>query len=212
MRPVLVETLADDPLQLRGDERRQARRRLGQDGRDGLGAAGTGEGVSTAQHLVNNTPKTENVAGGIDRLTPKLLRRHVRKRSRDYAEGGAGQRRGVVRLRTSGQAEVQDFYLSARGEHDVLRLDVPMDDAVRVCFGERACELAERYGSHRLARVDRFSSVRPASRLPRTAWRHTAGSRARQPHKSRTRSGARGWPLPGLRGAGETCSVHPPIR
>ncbi len=65
-----------------------------------------------------------------------LFGRHVGGRAQDDMAPG----HGLVRLRL-GQAKVEQ--LDARlGQHDVARLQIAMDDAFRVCGGQRVGDLS----------------------------------------------------------------------
>src|SRR5205085_6212138 len=94
-----------------------------------------GEGLLARGHLVEHDAEGEQIAAGIYRLAAGLLWRHVDSRAGNDADGG--QR--IVRARIVfgaqvvdelGESEVEDFYLSGRGEKNVGGLDVAVDDVL----------------------------------------------------------------------------------
>src|ERR1700687_1372460 len=115
-------------------------------------------------HLVQHSPEREQVGAGIEFLTSYLLRGHV---------GYGAQRRtgtGKVLLRADGrgahgnalrlegdlcQPEIQNLRLASIRDKDVRWLDVPMDDALRVCAVERIgdlnAQIEQRFDLQRLA-------------------------------------------------------------
>ena len=56
-----------------------------------------------------------------------MFRRHVRRRSENLAGSADGRKEGGA-----GNAEVGDLHLVGFGEKNIVRLDVPVDDAERV--------------------------------------------------------------------------------
>src|SRR5437773_611293 len=77
----------------------------------------------------------ENVAAGVGRRAPDLLRRHVAHRPQDHARLGDGRRLGFFRggcPRAAGQAEIQNLDAAVFGQEDVLRLQIAVDDALGV--------------------------------------------------------------------------------
>jgi hypothetical protein len=100
-------------------------------------------------HFVKNYAEIPDIGAFINLPAARLLRRHVTNGSQDRAQIGLKQQqRFVCRYRRRhflfGQLcnpEVEHFHVSVRPEHDVLRLDVAMDNAGFVSGGERACHL-----------------------------------------------------------------------
>ena len=92
------------------------------------------------QHLEQHRAHRVDVGAMIDVASPAgLLRCHVRRRAE--RDAFAGERRILARVADRlRDAEVHDDRMPA-GEHDVVRLDVAMDDAVRVRVGERLGDL-----------------------------------------------------------------------
>ncbi len=72
-------------------------------------------------HLGQHHAGGEDVGAGIQCLAPGLLRGHVRRGSRDRARFALRQ--------TLGDAEVHQHHPTRAGDHDVLRLDVPVHQA-----------------------------------------------------------------------------------
>ena len=93
--------------------------------------------------LVERDTERENVAAGVGLPSSQLLWRHESRRADDVA--GLSQtlerrRLGTFSdtwLRDSRESEIQHLQLSSRRNEDVLRLDVAMDDAGGVSFGQR---------------------------------------------------------------------------
>ena len=97
------------------------------------------ECLPAGRHLVERRAESENVRTRIGLLPFELLRRHVRKRPEDlplarHVPGGRRSGRealdrplGSERLR---QTEVEQLHARPR-QHDVRRLQVPVDDAAR---------------------------------------------------------------------------------
>ena len=102
------------------------------------------------------------------RLAEQLLRRHVRRRAGDHA--GIGQprhRRQVLRRDVElREAEVEDLDAAARGEDDVLGLEVAMHDAAIVRGLQRRGDRPRDLERARFAAADRAASssrsVRPS--------------------------------------------------
>src|SRR4029077_12250728 len=89
-------------------------------------------------HFVKDYAETPDIGSLIDRRTARLFRRHVTNGSQDRAQVGLGQchRSSPVRrsLDEGGfgkfcNPEVEHLHVSIRPEHDVLRLDIAMDNS-----------------------------------------------------------------------------------
>src|SRR6478609_9158803 len=99
----------------------------------------------TRQTLEEDDAEREDVGPGIERLPERLFWRHVAGRSGDVLGLGRHLFRVLIVLKERGrsrQAEVHDLYVPARGQDDVGRLDVAMNDAFVVRRGERLSDLA----------------------------------------------------------------------
>jgi len=85
---------------------------------------------------VEDQSKAEQVRPAVDLLAANLLRRHVLHRARDPRD--AGPRGAGVRLALSKgrHAEIEEFHAAGR-DHDVLRLQIAMNDALAVRVRER---------------------------------------------------------------------------
>jgi len=93
-------------------------------------------------HLVQNHTEREQVGASIEFLASNLLRRHIG----DGSQRTAGTREMFLRLdgrgahgnalwleRDLGQPEIENLRLTAIRDEDVRGLDVPVNDALRVC-------------------------------------------------------------------------------
>ena len=83
---------------------------------------------AAGEHFVKHRPKAIQVAARVQRGRIDLLRAHVLRRADGFTE--PGQRRHGVEL--FGDAEVHQRNRSILAQHDIGRLDVAMDDALRV--------------------------------------------------------------------------------
>ena len=151
-RPAVVglvgEAAGEDPAQPRGDgapRRRRVEQALGDRDGDASGAL-AGEGVDAVDRLPEGDREGEDVAAGVGRQAEPLLGRHVEGRAdevpllgelaaedaRPGQEGearvfaGEGEGRGLV---GAGEAEVHDPDPTVVADHDVLGLDVAVDQA-----------------------------------------------------------------------------------
>ena len=105
------------------------------------------EGQASREHLVEDDPEGPDVGAGVDVLAEELLGRHVG----DGPDGtaGAGQAGLAGDL---GQAEIGDPGDALLRDEDVGRLDVAVDDAVRMGGGQAIRDLrgeGERFGGRR---------------------------------------------------------------
>ncbi len=101
----------------------------------------TAEGALPGCHLVQHRPEGKDVAAGVHLVAFGLLGRRVRRRAHEDAVLGlelhfAG---GIVgcdgSLHELGEAEIQHLDDAIRGDHDVARLQVAVDDARGVSLG-----------------------------------------------------------------------------
>ena len=127
--------LHGDLLQANGNVRHDlaGRHGLGADVLDGHGDGGVPvEGQAAGQHLIEDDTGGVNVGAGVDVAASGLLRGDIV----DGAQGLLGH--GVLGSRhDAGDAEVSYFDAAVPQDHDVLGLDVPVDDppAVGVAQG-----------------------------------------------------------------------------
>src|SRR5205085_1967968 len=85
-----------------------------------------------------------DVAGGGDRLSPDLFRTRIVRRHR--AQAGHCRRESLrvkLRLQQLGNAEVQQLRHAFRGDENVARLEVAMDDEVLMRVVHRAADHAK---------------------------------------------------------------------
>ena len=92
------------------------------------------EGRLAGQHLVEDDTEGVEVAPRVAPLALHLLRRHVVRRPDRL---GQARPRHLPERRVERDAEVDELHPAVRGDHDVLGLEVAVDDAVVVQVGER---------------------------------------------------------------------------
>ena len=97
---------------------------------------------SPGRHLVKDDAERVDVGAGVDRLALDLLRAHVfRGPDHDPRPGDA------LPLERAGDTEIHDVDAAALVDHDVLRLEVAVDDAVAVGLGQAPGDLqGDRHG------------------------------------------------------------------
>ena len=144
---LLGHTPLDYPAQGSGRLGRDSPDRFGivfDDRRQRLGCRRSFEGRKTRRHLVEHRAQRELVRPEVHRMPGGLLGRHVGHRPHGdpgpcrSRNGFSGRRLSAVfeRMGQLGQPEVQDLDDPVRRHHDVLGLQVPMDDAGGVSTGE----------------------------------------------------------------------------
>src|SRR5438034_3679221 len=108
------------------------------------------EWLMPGHHFVKDYAETPNIGPFIDRRATRLLRRHVRNGSEYRPQIGLSEcHRSCPVRRSLGEGgfgklcnpEIENFHVPIRPEHDVLRLDVAMDNAGFVGGGERTRHL-----------------------------------------------------------------------
>ena len=106
-----------------------------------MDATATGEsprnGRSSRDHLEQDASERVQVRSPVDRLSLCLLGREVRRGSED----GGRLRDRVGRGRDASDPEVRHLHAPVLVEHDVARLDVPVDHALRVGGLERVAHV-----------------------------------------------------------------------
>ena len=105
------------------------------------------ERLLAGSHFVKDRAKRKDISASVQFLSTRLFRRHVRDGAHGQAwtgeqVGGHCHSRHSGRSGTSfrqlgdrhslGQAEIQKFGLAALGDEDISRLDIAMDDALRM--------------------------------------------------------------------------------
>ena len=119
---------------------------------DGHGHGGIPlKGQPPGQHLIQHHTGGVDVGAGVDPVAPGLLRRDIV----DGAEGLLGQ--GLAGVGQTGDAEVGHLHAAVPQHHDVLGLDVPVDDAPAVGVAQAAHDLGDK--------VQRFPPVHAAPAL-----------------------------------------------
>ena len=135
-----------------GQAAAQRRRRAGAQRVEERHGAADVVGQRAAEELVQDRPQRVDVAARIGQRAAGLLRGHVGGRAGDRALHGRarllgadrGDRcPGVVVADRPGEAPVHDVDLAEGAEHDVVRLEVPVDDAARVGVADRLGGLVE---------------------------------------------------------------------
>ena len=150
----LLQAVPDDPVQAGGRasrDRIQARGFLHQDRRQRVCGRAAGEGLPAREHLVEHDAKAEEVAAGVHRFAPGLLGTHVAEGPEDQAllgmDGpagvqGFGGQQGLGRRVLGGdrglfgQAEIQDLEAALRGDPQIFRFQVPVDEPLAVGRGQ----------------------------------------------------------------------------
>src|SRR5215216_4829320 len=95
--------------------------------------------MKTHDHLKQNESKREDVASLVQAFAGDLLWRHILQGARCGAESGLNPRRGFIRrtvgwrLEPLSDTEIQNLCVTVCLDHDVLRLDIAMNDACCVC-------------------------------------------------------------------------------
>ena len=138
---ILFQELVDDAVERGGGGRpdmAQARRLVVDDGVQCGEIRLSGEGPGAGEHFIEHDAEREEVAARAGFAADGLLRCHIR----DGADGDAfgGDLRAADRFR---EPEIGNARNALLGEHDVLRLQVAVNDAVAVGVRE-----AVRDGSH----------------------------------------------------------------
>lgn len=99
------------------------------------------KGPLARSHLVQHHAQGKNIGAVVERTPRDLLRGHVGGRAHYHAPLRLGRsERGVVgafRARVLGQAKVQHFYATVRGQHYVAGLQVAVNDTLFMRRGER---------------------------------------------------------------------------
>ena len=93
------------------------------------------EGKSSGDHSVQDGPQREQVAPSVELLGGRLLGGHV-SGATDESSGHCD----LSVVRQSGDPEVHQLHLAIAGEHDVLGLEISVDDLLIVCSAQRAAE------------------------------------------------------------------------
>src|ERR1700752_979492 len=101
--------------------------------------------ASGRQQLIQNTPKGPDICWTINRITPYLLRAHVRWSAKNDPRSGHRRDCGRVRWFASGpfsakrlrQSKVQHLYAAVRQSLEVGRLEIAMRDSLLVRCSER---------------------------------------------------------------------------
>ena len=104
------------------------------------------ERMAPGEVLVQHDPQREDVGGAFGRQSVRLLGRHVTHGAQKRS--GLGVPFGLRRLagkdrEAAGEAEIEDLHVAVRTDHQVLGLDVPVDDPFGVGCGEGPGRLSE---------------------------------------------------------------------
>ena len=125
----------------------------------------------TRRQLVEHAASGVNIGAGIRRLTPRLLRGEVLGGTNDRGRLRHCRRR--IR-QGPGDAEVHHLHRAGVGDHDVRRLDIPVDDARLVAEVQRLQDLGHDGGC---IREPHFAVLLDdvAQRFPLHALHHDIG-------------------------------------
>ena len=91
---------------------------LDRDGNRGIPVKGN----PARHHLVHGNSQRINIALGIGNTAPHLLRGAVMNRSHDICRNRIG-------IHCLGNAKIRKLYLSVGGYHNILRLDIPVNNS-----------------------------------------------------------------------------------
>ncbi len=122
------------------------------------------EGQPSCQAFIEHDPDRVHVEGGVGiQSRGDLLGRHVERRAHDAA--GLGELLGVAFLVELGDPEIEDLWRArtpvlALAEEDVVRLEVAVDDPLRVRFGDTAAS-----GDHHGERLGDRQAAHPCQSL-----------------------------------------------
>jgi hypothetical protein len=140
---VLGEAALDDPDEGRRGPRAEPLERLGlllDDRREGLDGARPLERLPPRQELVEDQAEAELVRPEVDGPAERLLGGHVAGGADDDPGGGLREAGGQLarggRAERFRQSEVEDLHGPVPGDHEVLRLQVAVDEARLVCGRE----------------------------------------------------------------------------
>ena len=107
-----------------------------QDGREYVAWSFTIEGFVLSRHFIDDGAQSENVRAAIDYFPPRLLGRHITGGAEHHARprahllsrrlGRNDRRRLFSQFR---QTEIENFHVAIRPQHDVLGLDIAMNDS-----------------------------------------------------------------------------------
>ena len=154
---VLAQAAEDDAVELGGEVAPDHGHRPGLlvgDGVHGVERRLALEGELGRDHLVEDDAQREDVAAPVELLAAGLFGAHVAERAHDRAGDGldaaAGQGPGEIDgqgglvgdgLDELGQAEVEELGVAVPGDHDVVGLDVAVEDAGVVGLGQALGDL-----------------------------------------------------------------------
>ena len=129
----------------RGRPQLERNRLDAEDGGNHVGRGGAVERRTTRNHLVEQDAEAPEVAARVDLEAAGLLRRHVARRAHHHpgvrAKVQPDPVRRPFRRGELGEPEVEDLHVAVRAHHDVVRLDVAMDEAARMRGRERTGDL-----------------------------------------------------------------------
>ena len=114
-----------------GIEKRQGRGVMMEDALTGSDEGTGEEGISAGESFVENHAQGEEVGAAVGNFLAQELRGHVGGSTGEGGEAIHG-RAAIGAGEVASQAEVEDLHLTGGGEHDVFRLDIAMNDAVRM--------------------------------------------------------------------------------
>ena len=95
------------------------------------------KGLPAGEHFVQHDTQAKDIGPAIELFAPGLFGRHIRDGPDDSARNRVkGSRGSTARYQELGQAEIQDLNVAVAADHDVVGLDVTMNDPGPVRGGE----------------------------------------------------------------------------
>lgn len=147
LHALLGETASDNGLETSWQRRGERERGVPQDRRDGLRRRCAGERQAARGHAAHQHPERPDIAAFVRGVASEHLGCHVRKGPGDQLVCRPGDDIGRGRSRALGvrdalrETEIEHLRFATRVEHDVGRLEIPVNDASGVRVRQRVGNL-----------------------------------------------------------------------